>query len=163
MRSKYIHPASCRDQMGMGLPTYKGTPYQLGYGVYRGQTFQRGFGLGGSLGNYLRATLSPVLSRAKSKLFPAVKTIGQKAANRAGRSALNVGMDVALNRKNAKQATRAALADLVMASKDDVLKEVQTLLPDILQLGRGGVARPRKRKHIGQGKKSYKKRKTIFD
>ena len=153
--------------MGMGLPTYKGIPYQKGYGVYQGQTFQRGFGLGGSLGNYLRATLSPVLSKAKMKLFPAMKTIGQKAANRAGKSALNVGMDIALNRKNVKQATRAALADLVKSSKDDVLKEVQTLIPDILQLGRGGVRQsaPRKRKRTGQGKTSYKnkKRKTIFD
>ena len=153
--------------MGMGLPTYKGIPYQQGYGVYQGQTFQRGFGLGGSLGNYLRATLSPVLSKAKLKLFPAMKKIGQKAANRAGRTALNVGMDVALNKKNAKQATKAALADLAMASKDDVLKEVQNLLPDIFQLGRGGVRRsaPRKRKHNVQRKTSYnnKKRKTIFD
>ena len=168
MSNKYIHSSSCVDQLGYGLATYKGIPYQEGYGLYQGQVFQRGFGLGGSLGNFYKATLRPKLSKAKAKILPAVKRIGRNAVNRAGKRALSMGMDVALRKKKPNlSAAKEMVKDLLMSSREDAIKEVKSLLPGIVQSGSGAnrqsAARKRKRKRQGQSTYRKKQRTTIFD
>ena len=165
--NKYIHTGSCVDQLGNGLARYKGIPYQKGYGLYQGQVFQRGFGLGGSLGNFYKATVRPTFSKAKAKVIPAMKRIGRKAVNRAGKRALSMGMDVALRKKKPKQAAKQMLKDLAKSSRADVINEVKSLLPGIVQSGSGAdgqsVTRKRKRKKQGQSSYSKRQRSTIFD
>ena len=175
---KYLHSTSCGDpgQIGYGISTYRGIPYQEGYGLYQGQVFQRGHGLGGVLGRLFKATIRPasvalpalkrVGKAAKTVVLPALKKVGKAAAKRAGQHALSTGMDVVLRKKDLKEALKSSAKDLTKATVHDVIKEIQSIIPSILhqQSGRGKSASKKRKRKDSLGFTSSKKgRKTIFD
>lgn len=179
---KYIHTISCRDptQTGFGIPTYRGIPYQDGYGVYQGQVFQRGHGLGGILGALFRTTIRPALKtlgrtvarkaiplakKIAKQAIPAAKRVGKVAAKRAAEHALNIGIDAVLNKKNFKQSIKSSAKTLAKSTLNDAIKEAQDIV--LAQTGSGieaGLVPSRKRKRQDQYFTPCKKsRRTIYD
>lgn len=162
---KYVH-----NQCGYGnLGTYKGIPYQKGYGIYQGAVFQRGHGLGGVLGNLYKAVVRPAFkagfSKLKKQALPVAKRVGKAAAKRAANKALQAGMDVAMTERDIKEAIKTTVKDVARATMNDAIKEAAAFLPK--QSGRGitsgkSTARKRKRK-TSQYTTSKKGRLSIFD
>jgi len=171
---QYIHTRSCEEPVQVGYGVYRGIPYQEGYGVYQGQVFQRGHGLGGVLGSLMKATIQPAFAKAKSMVIPALKRVGKAAAKRATHQVMKTGMDVALGKKDVKQAFKTGVTDLAKATVNDAIKEMTNIIPGIIhqqqqqQPQSRAAARPakkaRKRKKTSRGHIAKKRgRHTIFD
>lgn len=174
---KYIHTTSCGDpvQIGCGLPTYRGVPYQDGYGAYQGQVFQRGYGLGGIYGAVNRTSIKPVLKAVAKKVLPVLKNLGKEAVKRAvpaakriGKAATQRAIEQAVaatitarteGKKMTKKKLKASAKDLAKSTLNDVIKEAQNAL---LSQSGSGYTRKRKR-NPNSFTPSKKARRTIFD
>jgi len=161
-----LHKSSCQGQIGYGLPTYKGTRYQKGFGVYRGQVFQRGHGLGGVLGSLFRTAIKPAIVRAAKvalplakqvgkKALPVIKKVGKATAQRAVQQSIAATVDAIVNKKNLKQNFKNVAKDVAKSTLHHAIKETQ---PGANTYS----ARKRKRKN-SVFKPSKKLRKTIYD
>lgn len=164
---KYLHNTSCGDpvQIGCGLPTYRGVPYQEGYGgAYQ---FQRGYGIGGSFGALYRTAIVPAVETVVQKALPivqeaipAAKRIGKNAVNKAIKQALVSGITAkTLGKKTAMKKLKSSAKDIAKSTLKEAIREAQNII-----LSQSGNSHPRKRKGSKSSTQPNKKpRHTIFD
>ena len=136
-------------QQGHGMPVFRGSPWQMGYG-------QMGYGLGGLFRSLAKIAIPLVKSGVKAAM-PSVRS-GGKAL---GKIALSSGKDLMgdlFSGKNLKQAAKARALEAANVAKRKAMQRVQTFA----QTGSGSKRTDKKRKAPASGVRSKqpKKRKT---
>ena len=140
MINPYVH-YYLEQQRGRGMPVFRGSPWQAGYGL------QTGYGLGGLFRSMSRAVVPLVKKGVK-----AVAPLAKRGANILGNIALQSGSDFLGNLfagKNVKEAAKARTMEAANTAKRKAISKL-----------RGQTGSGRRRNRSKSVKRAGKKRKT---